>query len=101
MLFDYLNFIGSFFEESIFHFFLCHVPGRFIRMKDKMDMKTIMNTSRKIFPKENKYLKKTIVSYVELHNIKVKTCCGSIPFKYIFNILSTDLTILIIELQLY
>lgn len=97
MLFDFLNFIGSFFEESIFHFFLCHVPGRFIRMKDKMDMKTIM----KIFPKQNKYLKKTIVSYVELHNIKVKTCCGSIPFKYIFNILSTDLTILIIELQLY
>lgn len=36
MLFDFLNFIGSFFEESIFHFFfLCHVPGRFIRMKDK------------------------------------------------------------------
>lgn len=68
-------------------------------MKDKMDMKTIMNTSRKIFPKENKYLKKTIVSYVELHNIKVKTCCGSIPFKYIFNILSTDLTILIIDFR--
>lgn len=68
-------------------------------MNDKMDMKTIMNTFLKIFPKQNKYLKKTIVSYVELHNIKVKTCCGSIPFKYIFNILSTDLTILIIDFR--
>lgn len=68
-------------------------------MKDKMDMKTIMNTFLKIFPKQNKYLKKTIVSYAELHNIKVKTCCGSIPFKYIFNILSTDLTILIIDFR--
>lgn len=68
-------------------------------MKDKMDMKTTMNTFLKIFPKQNKYLKKTIVSYAELHNIKVKTCCGSIPFKYIFNILSTDLTILIIDFR--
>lgn len=56
-------------------------------MKDKMDIKKIMNIFWKIFLKENKYLKKIIVFYVELYNIKVKICCGLIFFKYIFNIL--------------
>lgn len=97
MLFDFFNFIGSFFEELIFYFFFCYVFGRFIRMKDKMDMKIIMNIFWKIFLKENKYLKKIIVFYVELYNIKVKICCGLIFFKYIFNILLIDLIIFIIE----
>lgn len=49
MLFEYFNFIEFFIDEAIFFFFnFCHARGKFIRLEDKMDMKTILNNSLKI-----------------------------------------------------
>lgn len=50
MLFEYFRFIDFFFDIAIFTLFLnfCHVRGKFIRLEDKMDVKTILDTSLKI-----------------------------------------------------
>lgn len=51
MLFVYLHFIDFFFDIAIyilFFFYFCHVRGKFMRMEDKMEMKTILITSLKI-----------------------------------------------------